>query len=61
MNRLPVDRASHLGGALQFFYDTPKVLMLLAGVALTLLFATFVAVVLGGILLCQSQKQHCPN
>ena len=30
---LPVDRASHLGGALQFFlYDTPKVLLLLAGV-----------------------------
>ena len=30
---LPVDRASHLGGALQFFfYDTPKVLMLLTGV-----------------------------
>jgi uncharacterized membrane protein YraQ (UPF0718 family) len=30
---LPVDRASHLGGALQFFfYDTPKVLMLLSGV-----------------------------
>ncbi|MDO8286758.1 MAG: permease [Rhodoferax sp.] len=30
---LPVDRASHLGGALQFFfYDTPKVLMLLIGV-----------------------------
>lgn len=30
---LPVDRASHLGGALQFFfYDTPKVLMLLMGV-----------------------------
>jgi hypothetical protein len=28
---LPVDRASHLGGALQFFlYDTPKVLLLLA-------------------------------
>jgi len=27
---LPVDRASHLGGALQFFfYDTPKVLLLL--------------------------------
>ena len=26
---LPVDRTSHLGGALQFFlYDTPKVLML---------------------------------
>ena len=30
---LPVDRASHLGGSLQFFfYDTPKVLMLLTGV-----------------------------
>jgi uncharacterized membrane protein YraQ (UPF0718 family) len=30
---LPVDRSSHLGGALQFFlYDTPKVLLLLAGV-----------------------------
>jgi uncharacterized protein len=30
---LPMDRASHLGGALQFFfYDTPKVLLLLAGV-----------------------------
>ncbi|WP_422842682.1 permease [Acidovorax sp. M2(2025)] len=30
---LPVDRASHLGSALQFFlYDTPKVLMLLTGV-----------------------------
>jgi hypothetical protein len=30
---LPVDSASHLGGALQFFfYDTPKVLLLLAGV-----------------------------
>ena len=30
---LPVARASHLGGALQFFlYDTPKVLMLLTGV-----------------------------
>ena len=30
---LPVDRASHLGGALQFFlYDTPKVLILLTGV-----------------------------
>ena len=29
----PVDRASHLGGALQFFfYDTPKVLMLLTAV-----------------------------
>lgn len=30
---LPVDRASHLGGTLQFFfYDTPKVLLLLVGV-----------------------------
>ena len=30
---LPVDRDSHLGGALQFFlYDTPKVLMLLTAV-----------------------------
>lgn len=30
---LPVDRHSHLGGALQFFiYDTPKVLMLLTAV-----------------------------
>lgn len=30
---LPVDRKSHLGGALQFFlYDTPKVLMLLTAV-----------------------------
>jgi len=30
---LPVDRNSHLGGALQFFfYDTPKVLMLLTGI-----------------------------
>ena len=30
---LPVDRASHLGGALQFFlYDTPKVLLLETGV-----------------------------
>lgn len=30
---LPVDRAGHLGGALQFFlYDTPKVLLLLVGV-----------------------------
>ncbi len=30
---MPVDRASHLGGALQFFlYDTPKVLLLLTGV-----------------------------
>ncbi len=30
---LPVDRASHFGGALQFFlYDTPKVLLLLTGI-----------------------------
>jgi hypothetical protein len=30
---LPVERTSHLGGALQFFfYDTPKVLMLLLGI-----------------------------
>lgn len=30
---LPVDRGSHLGGALQFFlYDAPKVLLLLTGV-----------------------------
>ena len=30
---LPVERRTHLGGALQFFfYDTPKVLMLLAGI-----------------------------
>jgi uncharacterized protein len=30
---MPVDRTSHLGGALQFFfYDTPKVLMLLTGI-----------------------------
>ncbi len=30
---LPVERTSHLGGALQFFfYDTPKVLMLLIGI-----------------------------
>ncbi|MFM2068323.1 MAG: hypothetical protein RLZZ584_3232, partial [Pseudomonadota bacterium] len=30
---LPMDRASHLGGALQFFlYDTPKVLLLLTAV-----------------------------
>ena len=30
---LPIDRQSHLGGALQFFlYDTPKVLLLLIGV-----------------------------
>ena len=31
--RLPVERTSHLGSALQFFiYDTPKVLLLLTGV-----------------------------
>ena len=30
---LPVTRESHLGGALQFFfYDTPKVLLLLTGI-----------------------------
>ena len=30
---LPVDRTSHLGGALEFFfYDTPKVLLLLTGI-----------------------------
>ncbi|MBI2406837.1 MAG: permease [Gemmatimonadetes bacterium] len=30
---LPVDRASHLGTAMQFFlYDTPKVLLLLSGI-----------------------------
>ncbi len=30
---LPIDRNSHFGGALQFFfYDTPKVLMLLTGI-----------------------------
>jgi len=30
---LPIDRASHLAGALQFFiYDTPKVLLLLTGI-----------------------------
>jgi uncharacterized membrane protein YraQ (UPF0718 family) len=30
---VPVDRGSHLGGALQFFfYDTPKVLLLLTGI-----------------------------
>jgi uncharacterized membrane protein YraQ (UPF0718 family) len=33
VSALPVDRASHLGGALQFFlYDTPKVLLLLTAV-----------------------------
>jgi hypothetical protein len=30
---LPIARESHLGGALQFFfYDTPKVLLLLTGI-----------------------------
>jgi uncharacterized protein len=34
---LPVDRTSHLGGALQFFlYDTPKVLLLLTGIVLVM-------------------------
>ncbi|MGZ8251135.1 MAG: permease [Methylophilaceae bacterium] len=33
VSALPVTRDSHLGGALQFFfYDTPKVLMLLTGI-----------------------------
>ena len=33
VSALPVDRTSHLGGALQFFlYDTPKVLLLLTAV-----------------------------
>jgi uncharacterized membrane protein YraQ (UPF0718 family) len=33
VNALPVDRSSHLGGAIQFFfYDTPKVLLLLTAV-----------------------------
>ena len=33
VSALPVDRASHLGGALQFFlYDTPKVILLLTAV-----------------------------
>ncbi len=33
VSALPVDRTHHLGGALQFFfYDTPKVLLLLTGV-----------------------------
>ena len=33
VNLLPVARDSHLGGALQFFfYDTPKVLLLLTGI-----------------------------
>ena len=33
VSALPMDRKSHLGGALQFFlYDTPKVLLLLTAV-----------------------------
>ncbi|MEO8545906.1 MAG: permease [Burkholderiaceae bacterium] len=33
VHALPVDPASHLGGALEFFcYDTPKVLLLLTGI-----------------------------
>jgi hypothetical protein len=34
---LPVERTSHLGGALQFFFDdTPKVLMLLNGMVVVM-------------------------
>ncbi len=42
---LPIDRASHLGAALQFFlYDTPKVLLLLTGVVFAMgLVHTFVS------------------
>ncbi|MDD2808789.1 permease [Rhodoferax sp.] len=42
---LPVDRASHLGGALQFFfYDTPKVLLLLTGIVFVMgIIHTFVS------------------
>jgi uncharacterized membrane protein YraQ (UPF0718 family) len=42
---LPIDRASHLGGALQFFfYDTPKVLLLLTGIVFVMgIVHTFVA------------------
>ena len=37
VNALPVDRTSHLYDALQFFlYDTPKVLLLLAGVVMVM-------------------------
>lgn len=33
VNQLPIERDSHLGSALQFFfYDTPKVLLLLTGI-----------------------------
>jgi uncharacterized membrane protein YraQ (UPF0718 family) len=42
---LPVDRDSHLGGALQFFfYDTPKVLLLLTGIVFVMgIIHTFVS------------------
>ncbi len=42
---LPVDRTSHLGGALQFFfYDTPKVLLLLTGIVFVMgIIHTFVS------------------
>lgn len=42
---LPVARDTHLGGALQFFfYDTPKVLMLLAGIVFVMgIIHTFVS------------------
>lgn len=42
---LPIDRASHLGAALQFFlYDTPKVLLLLTGVVFSMgLVHTFIS------------------
>lgn len=42
---LPVERGSHLGGALQFFfYDTPKVLLLLTGIVFLMgIVHTFVA------------------
>ena len=42
---LPVERNSHLGGALQFFfYDTPKVLLLLTGIVFVMgIIHTFVS------------------
>jgi uncharacterized membrane protein YraQ (UPF0718 family) len=42
---LPIDRASHLGAAVQFFlYDTPKVLLLLTGVVFAMgLVHTFIS------------------
>lgn len=42
---LPVERDSHLGGALQFFfYDTPKVLLLLTGIVFVMgIIHTFVS------------------